>query len=294
MTLACKSPLPCIDRKITHYTLASITQVILVTKKIVDRSPWRPRRTKLILSPTSPRRQRLLQHPRPSSDGGSVVVDISDGHHTAETEPLLVQSSNGAGGGAGGPASSRNDGDEATRLEHAIAKAFGSTAALAKNLPTGAVLVFEVLSPVFTHGGKCDDVNRVMTAWLVGLCAVGCFFLCFTDSFVDAKGTVRYVVATRTGLWVIDGTPPPPAAEAAGKRIKFIDFFHAFLSLVVFLSVAMFDRNVGACFIPVMSYDMRQVLTCVPLAGGLVGTLLFAKFPSTRRGIGFPAAPTTA
>ncbi|KAF8653976.1 hypothetical protein HU200_062116 [Digitaria exilis] len=236
-----------------------------------------------------------------SSGGGSVVVGISDDHHTAappETQPLLVQSSNvvGAGAGGGGPPASRNDdggGDDVTRLEHAIAKAFGSTAALAKNLPTGGVLVFEVLSPVFTNAGKCDDVNRIMTGWLVGLCAAACFFLCFTDSFVDAKGTVRYVVATRKGVWVIDGTPPPSSpAEVAGKRVKFIDFFHAFLSLVVFLSVAMFDRNVSSCFNPVMSYDMHQVFTCVPLAGGFVGTLLFAKFPSTRRGIGFPAVAT--
>jgi hypothetical protein len=169
-----------------------------------------------------------------------------------------------------------------------MAQAFKSTAELAKHLPTGAVLVFEVLSPVFTNVGKCQDVNRVMTAWLVGLCAAACFFLCFTDSFLDARGTVRYAVATWSGLWVIDGTPPPPPEEAAGKRLKFIDFFHAFLSLIVFVSVAMFDRNVGACFNPVLSYDKKQVLTAVPLAGGLVGTLLFAAFPSTRHGLGFP------
>jgi len=224
-------------------------------------------------------------------NSGSVVVGISDGQHVApETQPLLAEpngDSHDEGLGDDGGATSTTD-DEATRLERAMAQAFRSTAELAKHLPTGAVLVFQVLSPVFTNGGKCDDVNRVMTAWLVVLCAAGCFFLCFTDSFHDAKGTVRYVVATRRGLWVIDGTPPPPPEKAAEKRLKFIDFFHAFLSLIVFMSVAMFDRNVGACFNPVMSYDTRQVLTAVPLVGGLVGTLLFATFPSTRHGIGFP------
>ncbi|CAL5047857.1 unnamed protein product [Urochloa decumbens] len=214
--------------------------------------------------------------PAPASGGSvektsdSVVVGISD---APETQPLLAQS---------------DGGDDATRLERAIGQAFKSTAELAKHLPTGAVLVFEVLSPVFTNGGKCQDVNRVLTSWLVGLCAAACFFLCFTDSFLDARGTVRYVVATRTGLWVIDGTPPPPPEVAAGKRLKFIDFFHAFLSLIVFMSVAMFDRNVSACFNPVMSYDTQQVLTAVPFAGGLVGTMLFAAFPSTRHGLGFP------
>ncbi|RLM55690.1 hypothetical protein C2845_PM10G11650 [Panicum miliaceum] len=210
---------------------------------------------------------------------GSVV----DAHHVApETQPLLAQS-NSDGGGGGGARDA-----EATRRERAMAKALRSTAELAKHLPTGAVLVFEVLSPVFTNGGKCQDVNRVMTAWLVGLCAAACFFLCFTDSFLDARGTVRYVVATRTGLWAIDGTPPPSPEVATRKRLKFIDFFHAFLSLIVFMSVAMFDRNVSACFNPVMSHDMQQVVTAVPLAGGLVGTLLFAAFPSTRHGLGFP------
>ncbi|KAL6602700.1 hypothetical protein ACP70R_043061 [Stipagrostis hirtigluma subsp. patula] len=219
----------------------------------------------------------------------SISVGISNGHGAPETEPLLArpngdeeeEEEGGRGGGGGGD-------DETTRLERAMAKAFRSTAELAKHLPTGAVLVFEVLSPVFTNGGDCRDVNRAMTTWLTAFCAAACAFLCFTDSFLDAKGTVRYVVATRAGLWVIDGTPPPPPAVAATYRLKFIDFFHAVLSLIVFMSVAMFDRNVGACFNPVMSEDTRQILTAVPLAGGLVGTLLFATFPSTRHGIGFP------
>lgn len=217
----------------------------------------------------------------------SATAGLSNGHGEApETQPLLAQPNADGQDGSGGD--SEGDGDQTTRPEGAMAKAFRSTADLAKHLPTGAVLVFEVLSPVFTDGGKCHDVNRVMTAWLVGLCAAACFLLCFTDSFLDARGTVRYVVTTRAGVWVIDGTPPPSPEEAAKKRLKFIDFFHAFLSLVVFMSVAMFDRNVGACFNPVMSYDTRQVFTAVPLAGGLVGTLLFATFPSTRHGIGFP------
>ena len=219
----------------------------------------------------------------PSPVSGSSVERTSgsvvDAHRVApETQPLLAQSNSDGG--------ARDA--EATRRERAMAKAFRSTAELAKHLPTGAVLVFEVLSPVFTNGCKCQNVNRVMTAWLVGLSAAACFFLSFTDSFLDARGTVRYVVATRTGLWVIDGTPPPSPEEAARKRLKFIDFFHAFLSFIVFMSVAMFDRNVSACFNPVMSYDTQQVYNAVPLAGGLVGTLLFARFPSTRHGLGFP------
>ncbi|KAG8075727.1 hypothetical protein GUJ93_ZPchr0006g42229 [Zizania palustris] len=216
--------------------------------------------------------------PPAAAVAAAVSVGVYNGHDDApETEPLLVVLPLPL------PSS-----DETTRLGRAIAMTFRGTAELAKHLPAGAVLVFEVLSPVFTDGGKCQDVNRVMTSWLVGLCAAACFLLCFTDSFHDGKGTVRYVVATCAGLWVVDGTPPPPADTATAYRLKFIDFFHAALSLLVFMSVAMFDRNVGACFYPVMSSDARQVFTAVPLAGGLVGTMLFATFPSTRHGIGFP------
>ncbi|KAF0903628.1 hypothetical protein E2562_028186 [Oryza meyeriana var. granulata] len=246
--------------------MASNKQIDLESQKPATSSP---------AAATAPPTSTLVEPP-----AVPVSVGITNGHDVPpETEPLLLPPAGDGDGGAD---------DETTRLERAITRAFRSTAELAKHLPTGAVLVFEVLSPVFTNGGKCHDVNRVMTAWLVGLCAAACFFLCFTDSFHDRKGTVRYVVATHAGLWVIDGTAPPPPEVAATYCLRFIDFFHAVLSLVVFLSVAMFDRNVGACFYPVMSYDTRQVLTAVPLAGGLVGTMLFATFPSTRHGIGFP------
>lgn len=251
----------------------------MASKKQSDLESQRPAPPSAIAASVPESAEPLSDAPiRRTSD--SFAVAITDA--APETRPLLAEP-NGDDAQGGGVSD-----DETTRLERSIARAFRSTADLAKHLPTGAVLAFEVLSPFFTNSGKCANVNRVMTWWLVGLCAAACFLLCFTDSFLDAKGAVRYVVATRSGLWVIDGTPAPPPEAAATYRLKFIDFFHAVLSLMVFMSVAAFDRNVAACFDPVISDDMRQVLNAVPLAGGLVGTMLFATFPSTRHGIGFP------
>jgi hypothetical protein len=230
-------------------------------------------------APPSPAAASASEDPRRATSSDSVAAGSThDGHHM--TRPLLEQPNSGGDNEEGG--------DETTGRERTMARAFRGTAELAKHLPTGAVLAFEVLSPFFTNTGKCAEVNRVMTSWLVGLCAAACFFLCLTDSFLDDKGAVRYVVATRSGLWVIDGTPPPPPEVTASYHLKFIDLFHAVLSLFVFMSVAVSDRNVAMCFDPVTSTDMRQVLAIVPLAGGLVGTMLFATFPSTRHGIGFP------
>ncbi|XP_062221148.1 protein DMP6-like [Phragmites australis] len=170
-----------------------------------------------------------------------------------------------------------------------LGKALSSTADLAKHLPTGAVLAFEVLSPSFTAGGSCTAANRALTACLIGACALCCFLLCLTDSYRDAAtGAVRYGFVTPSGrLLPIEGaTSPPPRDER--YRLTARDLMHGLLSFVVFLAVAMVDRNVVACFYPVESASMRQLLAAVPMAAGAAGSFLFAMFPSTRQGIGFP------
>lgn len=168
-------------------------------------------------------------------------------------------------------------------------KALSSTADLAKHLPTGAVLAFEVLSPSFTADGSCSAANRALTGCLIGACALSCFLLSFTDSYRDAAtGAVRYGFVTPSGrLLPIDGASPPPPRDDR-YRLTLRDVFHGILSFVVFLAVAMVDRNVVACFYPVESASTRQLLAAVPVAAGAAGSFLFAMFPSTRQGIGFP------
>jgi hypothetical protein len=171
-----------------------------------------------------------------------------------------------------------------------VGKALNSTADLAKHLPTGAVLAFEVLSPSFTADGSCAAANRALTGCLIGACALSCFVLSFTDSYRDpATGAVRYGFVTPGGhLLPLDGGSgaSPPSDER--YRLTARDVLHGLLSFVVFLAVATVDRNVVACFYPVESAATRQLLAAVPVAAGAAGSFLFAMFPSTRQGIGFP------
>jgi len=181
--------------------------------------------------------------------------------------------------------------DRNTLIQRAISQTFRSTANLANLLPTGTVLAFQFLSPVFANQGSCSAVDRSMTSCLVALCGLSCFVLSFSDSFRDDAGAVKYGLATFKGLWVIDGSAPLPPEKAASYRMKFIDFVHAFMSIMVFAAVALFDQNVVSCLYPIPSEDTKQVLTALPVAIGVVCSMMFVTFPTTRHGIGFPLSP---
>ncbi|KAF3613955.1 hypothetical protein FXO37_36161 [Capsicum annuum] len=173
-------------------------------------------------------------------------------------------------------------------IQQAISQTFKSTAHLANLLPTGSVLAFQFLSPIFTNQGECDAVGRSMTAALVALCGLSCFLLSFTDSFKDQKGNVCYGFATVRGLWIIDGSATLPPEVAAKYKLKFIDFMHAIMSILVFAAVALFDQNVVNCFYPTPSYQTQELLAALPVAIGVICSMLFVAFPTERHGIGFP------
>ncbi|XP_008811089.2 protein DMP6-like [Phoenix dactylifera] len=205
------------------------------------------------------------------------MEDMEAHHHEEEQQPLL--------------ASKPSDEDRTTMVQQAISQTFKSVAHLANHLPTGTVLAFQVLSPILTNLGRCTDANRTMTACLVVLCGLSCFVLSFTDSFQDKTGKIRYGLATFGGMWIIDGAKPLPPEIAANYSVKFVDFVHAFMSVLIFAAVALFDKNVVSCFYPVPSEDMEQVLTALPVAIGVFGSAVFVTFPTTRHGIGFPVSP---
>ncbi|CAN6238134.1 unnamed protein product [Urochloa humidicola] len=212
-----------------------------------------------------------------------------------------MASSRPSGGDAEAPllASLDGNGAQPAPTTTVVGKALSSTADLAKHLPTGAVLAFEVLSPSFTAGGACTAANRALTGCLIGACALCCLVLCFTDSYRDAAtGALCYGFVTPSGRLLpiggdggAPGSPPPPREERF--RLTARDVVHGLLSFAVFLGVAMVDRNVVACFYPVESASTRQVLAAVPVAAGAAGSFLFAMFPSTRRGIGFPVGSSS-
>ncbi|GLT41040.1 hypothetical protein SLA2020_151300 [Shorea laevis] len=176
-----------------------------------------------------------------------------------------------------------------TKRQKVVRKAFKGTAHLAKLLPTGSVLTFQILSPVLTRQGQCKTpVNQYMTMGMVALCAASCFIQSFTDSFRNERGKVRYGVATFRGLWVVDGSVKLSAEEKEKYKLRFVDFFHAFVSLLVFAAVALFDQNVVKCFNPTPSEEVKELLAELPVAIGVVCSVLFVAFPSRRHGVGAP------
>ncbi|KAJ4976559.1 hypothetical protein NE237_001665 [Protea cynaroides] len=209
----------------------------------------------------------------------------SNHHHDQDDQhlPLLIDSSTSSS-----DRSSSASESEATLIQKAISLTFQSTANLAHLLPTGTVLLFQLLSPIFSNQGQCDEGSRNLTAGLVIFCGLSCFLSSFTDSFRDDKGTVHYGIATKHGLWIIDETITVPPDQAPEYRLKIIDFLHAFMSTLVFAAIALFDQNVVNCFYPAPSEETMEVLTSLPIGVGMVGSAFFLKFPSTRHGIGFP------
>ncbi|GMY18972.1 protein DMP4-like [Fagus crenata] len=167
-----------------------------------------------------------------------------------------------------------NEAEEKTLIQKAISQTFQSTAHLANLLPTGTVLAFQLLSPLFTNEGICDPVSRFMTAALVTLCGMSCFLQSFTDSFRDKKGNICYGFATMR--------------DCGSLMLRFIDFVHAFMSILVFVAVALFDTNVVSCFFPAPSDESQEILTSLPVGIGVICSMLFVAFPTKRHGIGFP------
>ncbi|CAN7109138.1 unnamed protein product [Brassica rapa subsp. narinosa] len=178
--------------------------------------------------------------------------------------------------------------ERTTWIQKAIGQTFQTTAHLANLLPTGTVLAFQLLSPIFSNGGHCDVVSKIMTSVLVAICGFSCFILSFTDSYKDKNGTICYGFATIHGFWIIDGSATLPQELSKKYKLRFIDFAHAFMSLLVFGAVVLFDRNTVNCFFPAPSAEALEVLTALPVGVGVFCSMLFATFPTTRNGIGFP------
>ncbi|XP_009410685.2 protein DMP3 [Musa acuminata AAA Group] len=181
----------------------------------------------------------------------------------------------------------------ASSSQQTISQALASTAHLANLLPTGTLLAFQLLTPVFTNNGSCDTATRLMTQALLLLLAASCFLACFTDSIRSAAdGRVYYGFATRRGMWLFnyDYVASPSAAlpDLSKYRVRAVDWVHAVLSVLVFASVALRDRNAVSCLYPRPSRETEEALSVLPLGVGVISSLLFVVFPTRRHGIGYP------
>ncbi|WOG88279.1 hypothetical protein DCAR_0207514 [Daucus carota subsp. sativus] len=176
--------------------------------------------------------------------------------------------------------------------QRAISQSLTSMAHLANLLPTGTVLAFQLLVPVFTNKSSCDSTTRPATFFLLVFLAASCILATFTDSFRSAEGRVFYGFATFKGMWLFDY----PAAQRSGTpdlrkyRLRSIDWIHAMLSVLVFVAVAFKDKNVLNCFYPVPGHGTQEVLNIVPVGIGVICSMLFVVFPTSRHGIGYPVS----
>ncbi|XP_009137788.1 protein DMP7 isoform X2 [Brassica rapa] len=98
----------------------------------------------------------------------------------------------------------------------------------------------------------------------------------------------RYGLATPSGLMVMDGTITLTDEEKEKYKLRFIDFMHAIMSMLVFFAISMFDQNVIRCLFPVPSEDTKELLTGLPFIIGVVCGGFFLVFPTRRHGIGSP------
>ncbi|WZZ30195.1 hypothetical protein YC2023_013596 [Brassica napus] len=172
--------------------------------------------------------------------------------------------------------------------QRAMSSTLTSAANLSNLLPTGTLLAFQLLSPVFTSNGVCDHATRLLTAALLFLLATSCFVSSFTDSVKAEDGTIYYGFVTRKGMWVVDYPDPSGLGlpDLSKYRMRFVDWIHATLSVLVFGAVALRDKYVTYCFYPSPEEETKHVLDIVPVGIGVICSLLFTVFPARRQGIG--------
>ncbi|KAJ4717423.1 DUF679 domain-containing protein [Melia azedarach] len=180
-------------------------------------------------------------------------------------------------------------------LSHrAIKQTLTTTANLANLLPTGTVLAFQLLIPIFTNNGACDSATRPLTILLLFLLATSCFLASFTDSVMSKDGQVYYGFATFKGLFLFDYVgSPTDIPDLSDYRITFRDGVHAVLSVFVFVAVTLRDKNVVSCFYPTPKHQTQEVLSIAPIGIGVICSLLFVVFPTKRHGIGYPITAGT-
>lgn len=168
-----------------------------------------------------------------------------------------------------------------------ITAALRTASRLSSLLPTAVFLVFQVLTPLLTNGGHCDEskVYEVLAIVELGCCFLLCLIASLTDSFTASNGEVHHGLITPRGLWT------PHISEAASPALQdkymltWTDLIYAVLSLSVFAVLALLDRNIRYCLYPDLLSDLLSAVLTLVL--GFSISLVFMFFPTKRRGIGF-------
>lgn len=201
---------------------------------------------------------------------------------------------------ANSQAMKKNDGngdDRANKGNLAAEKVLSVSANLAQLLPSGAVLVYQTLSASFTNQGACNTANKWLSGLLVGFLTAACIFLTFTDSiFHDGKIYYGVALAGRLKIFALSRKEEKQLLkdlkkELVERRLKTLDWVHAFFTAIVFLSIAMGDVGLQKCFFPDLDSDhmknVKELLRNAPLGLALLSSFVFMIFPTTRHGVGF-------
>ncbi|KAG5400885.1 hypothetical protein IGI04_015492 [Brassica rapa subsp. trilocularis] len=193
-----------------------------------------------------------------------------------------------------GAAAGGGRGRKRRMVAQGVQKTVSKTSMLVNFLPTGTLLMFEMVLPSIYRDGDCNGIKTLMIHLLLLLCAMSCFFFHFTDSFKASDGNIYYGFVTPRGLAVFMKPPPPEfgggdvIAEAEipvsddRYKLRVNDFVHAVMSVLVFMAIAFSDRRVTGCLFPGKEKEMDQVMESFPLMVGIVCSALFLVFPTTR------------
>ncbi|KAF8018263.1 hypothetical protein BT93_H3224 [Corymbia citriodora subsp. variegata] len=178
----------------------------------------------------------------------------------------------------------KDDDTDESQCIHLMNLILSGTARLNVLLPSATILAFTIFAPILTNDGKCTPLNRWLMGSFLVLSAASCVFFTLTDSFRTATGRLYYGIATFRGIWTFNGGRKRPCVPS-DYRLRWMDLFHASLSLSAFLTFAALHSDVVGCYYPGLP---KKVTNVVPLVVGFVVSVLFVLFPSRRRGIGYP------
>ncbi|KAJ3703858.1 hypothetical protein LUZ61_007563 [Rhynchospora tenuis] len=173
--------------------------------------------------------------------------------------------------------------------EKVTTTSFQGVGNLIKLLPSGTVFVFEFLSPLLTNYGNCTALDKYLTGALIILCGFFCCISSFTDSIVE-NNKVYYGLATKNGMWLFSGST---STDLSKYKLRFADFVHSSFALLVFITVALLNSNTVSCYYPSLKSNQKNVLMALPVVVGGVASTVFAVFPCTRHGIGYPRSTST-
>lgn len=161
-----------------------------------------------------------------------------------------------------------------------------ASAKVLHQLPTGSVMVFQVLSWSFTNQGERQP--WWFSFVLVTSAAVSSVVFSLTDSFIY-QGEVYYGVALpgRLFLFILSHRERRAFTDLHRDQLKqrglqWDDCLHGFIVAVVFLAFAFRDVGIQNSFFPQAGWDAKRCLEIMPLRVAVLSSFLLWLRPTRR------------